>query len=948
MATFVGTGGADKITPETVPGTTDADDSIVGGAGNDTLDGGGGNDTIDGGADDDSLLGSAGNDSLIGGAGNDVLNGGSGADTMNGGAGNDTYYVDGLGDQITEAAGGGVDNVIVSTSYVLGAGVDIESMRLTTGADTGFPVAGNGSYLVGNEKGGQTLTGNDFDNILDGGRNSLGAAGDTLNGGGGNDTFAVRNPLDQVIGGTGTNSVFVDPASLVAGGQIVASWSATATGSTGINLLSAADQSAMTALNLTGNAEAQTVAGNMGKNTLNGGGGKDTLIGLGGDDTYVVGSADLTSGLVITEDANGGTDTVNLTGAAGDFNFLTNNKTSSIENIVVTDAAYTGSVTGNTVGQSINASATAGAVTLNGGGGADTLTGGTGSDTFIVDSADDVIVDTSVAGKAANEANSVEFAGTVGGFDLADNINVTSITATSTGNVYLVGNNYAQTITGNAGNNILDGGTSTLGVNGATTTDGDTLIGGAGSDTYRTYTANDKVTELAGEGTDIVYTSATKLTNYDNVETLSAFDQGSAANAYDFTGNTTNAARIIGAQGNDTLTAGSKADTLIGLGGDDRYTITANATAADNAVIQEAAGGGNDVLTLLGSESYTLGKGVEIERINVGAGFDDTLKGNEFNQVLDASAATAAVTLNGGGGTDTLIGGAGNDTFVVDDASDIIIDTKGGPNSIQFSGSGGYDLAAGVNVTSLSVASGNTNSVYLVGNEFSQTITGGSGNDVLNGDGGLSGATDTLVGGAGNDVYRVWNAGDVVTEATGGGFDTVYTSVNYALANGTEVEQLSAADQSSTGAITLIGNTGANRIIGNNGANLLAGGDGQDVLIGLGGADTFSFANFGAANADTIQDFSKAEGDRIQLVNTTAAGDFDAITGTGTLSAAQFTTGTVATTADQRIIYDQDTGRIFYDADGNGAGAAQLIAQLTPGTALDASDFTVVTTAPTP
>ena len=946
MATFVGTGGNDTITPTSTPGTTDADDSIVGGAGNDSLDGGGGNDTIEGGAGLDTLRGSAGNDSLNGGDGDDTLDGGSGADTMTGGAGNDTYYVDGLGDQINEAAGGGTDNVIVSTSYVLAAGVDVESMRLTNGTDTGFPVAGNGSYLVGNEKGGQTLTGNDFDNILDGGRNSLGAAGDTLNGGGGNDTFAVRNPLDQVIGGTGTNTVYVDPASLVAGGQIVASWSATATGSTGINLLSAADQSAMTAINLTGNTEAQIVAGNMGKNTLNGGGGQDTLIGLGGDDTYVVNSADLTAGLVITEDANGGTDTVNLTGTAGDFNFLTNNKTSSIESIVVTDTTYTGAITGNTVGQSINASATSGAVTLNGGGGADTLTGGTGSDTFVVDSADDVIVDASTVGAASNETNAVQFAGTVGGFDLADNINVNSITATATGNVYLVGNNYAQTITGNAGNNILDGANASIGSDGKSAAGlGDTLIGGTGSDIYRTYTANDVVTELDGEGTDIVYTSATTLTNYNFVETLSAFDQGSSAQAYNFTGNTVNAARLIGAQGNDTLTAGSKADTLIGLGGDDRYTIAAD--AATVASVQEAAGGGNDILNLTGNANYTLGKGVEIERINVDATFASKLTGNEFNQVLDASLATAAVTLNGGGGTDTLIGGAGNDTFVVDDASDVIIDTKGGPNSIQFSGSGGYDLAAGVNVTSLSVAAGNTNSVYLVGNEFSQTITGGSGNDILNGDGGLSGATDTLIGGAGDDIYRVWNAGDVVQEGAGGGFDTVYTSVNYALGAGQEIEQLSAADQSATGAITLIGNAGANRVIGNNGANVLAGGDGQDVLIGLGGADTFSFSNFGAANADTIQDFSKAQGDKIQLVNSAGA-DFDAITGTGTLSAAQFTTGTVATTAAQRIIYDQDTGRIFYDADGNGAGAAELIAQLTPGTVLDNTDFTVVTTAPAP
>ena len=53
-------------------------------------------------------------------------------------------------------------------------------------------------------------------------------------------------------------------------------------------------------------------------------------------------------------------------------------------------------------------------------------------------------------------------------------------------------------------------------------------------------------------------------------------------------------------------------------------------------------------------------------------------------------------------------------------------------------------------------------------------ITGGSGNDTL--DGG-AGGNDTLIGGAGDDTYIIRNAGDVVTENAGGGIDTVKTAL---------------------------------------------------------------------------------------------------------------------------------------------------------------------------
>src|SRR5439155_13239309 len=45
--------------------------------------------------------------------------------------------------------------------------------------------------------------------------------------------------------------------------------------------------------------------------------------------------------------------------------------------------------------------------------------------------------------------------------------------------------------------------------------------------------------------------------------------------------------------------------------------------------------------------------------------------------------------------------------------------------------------------------------------------------------------------------------------------------------------------------------------------------------------------------------------------------------------------------ADDRVVYDTSSGNLWYDADGNGTGAAQLIATLQPGATLAASDIAV-------
>ncbi len=71
---------------------------------------------------------------------------------------------------------------------------------------------------------------------------------------------------------------------------------------------------------------------------------------------------------------------------------------------------------------------------------------------------------------------------------------------------------------------------------------------------------------------------------------------------------------------------------------------------------------------------------------------------------------------------------------------------------------------------------------------------------------------------------------------------------------------------------------------------------------------------------------------------------FTAIVGTGVLTAGQFVSNTtgVATDADDRMIYETDTGNIYYDINGNGAGGRVHIAVLDANLGITAADFFVV------
>lgn len=156
---------------------------------------------------------------------------------------------------------------------------------------------------------------------------------------------------------------------------------------------------------------------------------------------------------------------------------------------------------------------------------------------------------------------------------------------------------------------------------------------------------------------------------------------------------------------------------------------------------------------------------------------------------------------------------------------------------------------------------GNNKKNRLEGTDGNDIIYGLGGNDTLIGKDG----TDYLYGGKGNDTYIVKSGVNYAYEAAGEGKDTVKSSIHFTLGANVEVLLLTGK-----GDINGVGNAEANTIKGNAGDNRITGGLGKDSLTGGGGADTFAFVTVAdstvkAKGRDTIQDFSRKQGDRIDL-----------------------------------------------------------------------------------
>lgn len=965
----------------------DGNDSLIGGEGNDSLDGGNGKDTLQGGKGDDTytadllkqgalakledrviekagegidtlklrtagdlgltkavtlklgsnidnlnagdtasnwlnLTGNNLNNILTGNAAANVLDGGKGADELSGGAGADIYVIDNIGDQVHEVAASDIDLVKIKIATANGSytlGDFIENAVLTS--SVAFNLKGNGlvNSLIGNAK----------NNMIEGG-----AGGDYLDGGAGSDTVSYA-------GSAGGVTVYLK-------GKLQAD----------VSGFDADEDIVKNFESITGSSFIDALYGDTGNNTLDGGAGADQMKGGDGNDTYVVDD----EGDVIVEyaGAKSGKDTV-----ISSINYELESG-SNLENLTLKAGAGSIDGTGNELDNIIIGNESDNI--LDGGDGKDTLKGGAGNDTYLLEliksGSNAVFRDSFVelAGEGNSDRLILQASGDLGltssaTLSLADNIEILDASATGSNLLNLNGNSGDNTLIGNDADNVLDGRGGK-----------DVLEGGNGNDTYIIDSFDDSIVEAGLSDIDLVKIDIADTGNHytlgdtlENAMLISRVDFDLFGNASDnvLTGNARNNL-IWGGAGADTLIGGNGIDTLSYVDSWEGVSIVLNGKDFSVGVGGDAEG-----------DNFK-----EFENV-IGSDFTDSLTGDSGDNQLD-----------GGGEADVMRGGKGNDTYVVDNELDQVIEeANGGTDLVQASIT--YDLGPYANLENLTLTgtadidgtgndlgnllTGNAGINVLIGGLGDDILRGGAGNDALDGgdgndflDGGAG--VDRLIGGKGDDSYSVdliSSSGqivmaDSVSEQSNQGNDTLilYNDRNLS-SNGavnltldTNFESMDAA-QTTLAQLNLLGNESANILTGNAGSNILKGfagndslkggdgtdtleggadndtlngGDGSDLLTGGTGADVFVFdAATSKQNQDHITDFSLGDGDRINLKQSlfTSAGK------TGKLSSAEFSAiKSPSTASSQHILYDSDSGELWYNSDGTGSAELILIGTL--------------------
>ncbi len=652
------------------------------------------------------LAGNSGPETL---AGSDGMNGfiaTAGADSLNGGGGLDVVDYSGF------------DGIIAT----LGTGTVIADGE----EDSLTGIEG----IIGTA-GGDIIGGGAADNVLDG----MGGD-DVLDGEDGADTLHGGEGADEMNGGSGFDIAAYEASET---GVVVSLQTGSGTGGDAEGDLLFGFEGLWGSINgdtLEGDGAANLLIAEDGADSLTGAGGADTLEGGDGNDTLVGGSGGDAlaggEGFDIASYAGSSAVVVNLATGAASLGDAAGDTLGGIEGLI--GGSGSDNLTGNAVANLL--SGENGNDTLTAGEGADTLLGSAGNDRLFGEAGDDLVdggagADTLDGGNGQDTAS---YASAMSGVAV-------DLTATGTQNTggagsdrltsieNLVGSAFADTLSGNGGDNLVSGSAGN-----------DVLSGGAGNDTLEGGAGNDTLN--GGTGIDTAsYASAAAAVQVSL--TLSAQETGGAGNdsvvgienligsAFDDDLSGSGSGNwLTGGAGNDTLNGRNGDDTLEGGEGSDMLT---GANGIDTASYASATGGVTVRLDINAWQSVGGGAGSDkltaIENL-AGSSFGDNLTGSSTNNVL-----------TGGVGADTLTGGAGQDVFSYatgdstptgrDEITDFevgsdIIDllavdaiSGGADNAFSFVADGGAFTAAG----QLRVVSDGANQWLIQGNTDADTGT---------------------------------------------------------------------------------------------------------------------------------------------------------------------------------------------------------------------------------
>ncbi|MGD1924833.1 MAG: right-handed parallel beta-helix repeat-containing protein [Paracoccaceae bacterium] len=310
-----------------------------------------------------------------------------------------------------------------------------------------------------------------------------------------------------------------------------------------------------------------------------------------------------------------------------------------------------------------------------------------------------------------------------------------------------------------------------------------------------------------------------------------------------------------GTDDDEVLVAPPDGATLDGLGGDD---VIDGSSATDLL----RGGAGSDILTTGGGADT-----IVFRRSDLEAGDTDTITDLDF-------ATGTSISFSGGfapgffddaadpenvlpvfaNGRAALIGSSYDLAEVAAMSGVRAVATAPGSSELRFDFDGDAATDWTLRLPSISAIgedlSGLANEQLRVGTPGADVLRGtasggddlfgGTGDDVLIG--GLG--ADRMSGGEGGDRYYVDHSGDRIVERSNHGHDLVYTLVDYAVPDNTEVLTAQGTED-----LRLIGNPDDNWLIGNSGENFLLGRAGQDRLVGLQGSDWLD----GGLGGDVLQ-----------------------------------------------------------------------------------------------